>query len=53
VCLAIVVLRISRGLVKFVSNVLCNLNMDELNMFNFLEDKLHIVRTIGPSLETL
>lgn len=27
--------------------------MDELNMFNFLEDKLHIVRTIGPSLETL
>ncbi len=46
-------LRISRRFVKFVSNVLCSLNMDELNMFNFLENELHIVRTIGPSLETL
>ncbi len=45
-------LHISRGFVKFVSNVLCSLNMDELNMFNFLENELHIVRTVGPSLET-
>ncbi len=46
-------LHILRRFVKFVSKVLCSLNMDELNMFNFLEDELHIVRTASPSLETL
>lgn len=27
--------------------------MDELNMFNFLEDELHIIKIAGPSLERL
>jgi hypothetical protein len=27
--------------------------VDELKMFNFLKDELHIVRTVGPSSKTL
>jgi len=27
--------------------------MDELEMFKFLEDELHVVGIVGPSLETL
>ncbi len=36
----------------FVSIVLCILDMDKLEMFNFLEDELHIIRIIGLGLET-
>ncbi len=38
---------------SFVSIVLFNLNVDELKMFNFLKDELHIVRRVGPSSKTL
>ncbi len=38
---------------SFVSIVLFNLNVDELKMFNFFKDELHIVRTVGPSSKTL
>jgi hypothetical protein len=33
----------------FVSIVLCMLDMDELEMFNFLEYELHIVGIVGLS----
>jgi len=32
--------------------VLFNLDVDKLKMFNFLEDELHFVRTVGPSSKT-
>jgi hypothetical protein len=41
-----IMLWIQKGLV-FVSIVLCILDMDELEMLNFLEDEFHIVRTFG------
>jgi hypothetical protein len=36
----------------FVSIVLWILDMDKLEMFNFLEDELHIIRIVGLCLET-
>jgi hypothetical protein len=37
----------------FVSIVWCILDMDKLEMFNFLEDELHIIRIVGLGWETL
>jgi hypothetical protein len=48
----LIMLWIQEGMV-FVSIVLCTLDMDKLEMFNFLEDEFHIVRTIGLGLKTI
>ncbi len=37
----------------FVSIVLCILDMDNLETFNFLEDELHNIRIVDLGLETL
>jgi hypothetical protein len=37
----------------FVSIALCILDMNKLEMFEFLEDELHVVGIVGPSLKTL
>ncbi len=37
----------------FVSIVLCILDMNELEMFKFLEFELHVVGIVGPSFKII
>jgi hypothetical protein len=41
---------LKKGLL-FVSIVLCTLDMNELEMFKFLEFELHVVWIVGPSFK--